>query len=261
MKAFYMPDGDGFRATINTRGPWSSDFQHGGPPTALIARAFEGLVPGFMITRLTVELIRPVPLALMTVEAEVVRGGRKVSWLGGRLLADGKEVCRAGAVAIRRTELPLPDASPPLTVIPVDQAVPYDFTFFRAEEGYHTAMELRNGGGTWGTGAMAAWMRMRVPLLPDEEPTPLVRVACAADSAGGVSAALDPARYTFMNPDLTIHLHRPAEGEWVCLDARTVPHASGIGAADAQLSDARGAIGRALQCQLVDPRQERDSSA
>lgn len=255
MKAFYLPDGDGFRATLHTRGPWSDDFQHGGPPAALLARGFERLLsPGFTVTRLTVEFFRPVPLGLCTVEAEVVRGGRKVTWLAGKLLAEGKEVCRASAVAMRTTQLELPDAQPALSVKPPEDSALFTFPFFLAPEGYHTAMETRIAGGTWASGALAAWMRMRVPLVLDEEPSPLQRVACAADSGGGVSKVLDMERFTFMNADLTIHLHRPAVGAWICLDACTVPHPSGIGLAETQLSDARGPIGRGLQGLLVDGR-------
>jgi hypothetical protein len=45
------------------------------------------------------------------------------------------------------------------------------------------------------------------------------------------------------------------EGEWVCLDAITLPQASGIGMADTTLLDERGPIGRATQTLLVDERE------
>src|SRR5215470_6150479 len=45
-KAFYLLIGDGrFESTPATAGPWSADSQHGGPPSALLARAFERLEP------------------------------------------------------------------------------------------------------------------------------------------------------------------------------------------------------------------------
>ena len=82
---------------------------------------------------------------------------------------------------------------------------------------------------------------MRVPLVEGEEPTPLVRVMAAADSGNGVSATLDWNEWLFINTDLTVHLHRMPEGEWVCLDAVTIPEPNGIGMADTRLSDERGA--------------------
>jgi hypothetical protein len=55
----------------------------------------------------------------------------------------------------------------------------------------------------------------------------------------------------FINVDLTVHLHRMPETEWVCLDSVTLPEANGIGIADTRLFDERGAIGRAVQTLLV----------
>lgn len=255
MDAFYIPEESGFRATISTRGPWSNDFQHGGPPSALLARAFEKvLAPDSGITRMTVEFFRPVPVARVDVEAEVVRGGKKVSWLAGRLVSGGKEILRATAVAMRRAPVPTGVEAPSPTVPPPDASQAFTFPFFLSPEGYHTAMEVRIARGAWSQGALAAWMRMRVPLVAGEEPSPLQRVACAADSGGGVSKVIDIDRYTFMNADLSIHLHRPAEGEWVCLDARTLVQEEGVGLAESELSDSRGPIGRAVQGLLVDRR-------
>ena len=103
-------------------------------------------------------------------------------------------------------------------------------------------------------GPATVWMRMRVPLVAGEEPSPLVRVMVAADSGNGVSAALDWREYVFINVDLTVHLHRHPAGEWVCLDALTLPEETGLGLADTLLSDGRGRIGRAAQTLLVDKR-------
>jgi hypothetical protein len=97
-------------------------------------------------------------------------------------------------------------------------------------------------------------MRMRHPLLPGEEPAPLARVLIAADSGNGVSAALDCRRYLFINVDLSVHLHRMPEGEWVCLDAVTRPEPNGVGIADTALLDQRGSLGRAVQTLLVGER-------
>ena len=67
---------------------------------------------------------------------------------------------------------------------------------------------------------MAAWLRLRVPLVAGETPTPpLECLVAAADSASGVAVAVDPARATFVNGDLTIALHRGPVGQWMCRDA------------------------------------------
>ena len=256
MDAFYIQESEGqFRGTISTRGPWSNELQHGGPPSALLARAFERLLaPGFCVTRLTVEFFRPVPVGTVTLEAAPVRSGKSVTWLQGTLSAGGKEVCRASGVAMRTARVAVDLPEPPPTVPGPEASRPFAFPFFQAAEGYHTAMEVRLARGAWGAGALAAWMRMRVPLLAGELPSPLQRTACAADSGGGVSKVLDIDRFTFMNADLSIHLHRAPEGEWICLDARTIAHAHGIGVAESELCDTRGPVGRAVQGLLIDAR-------
>jgi hypothetical protein len=95
-------------------------------------------------------------------------------------------------------------------------------------------------------------MRMRQPLLAGAAPSPLQRVMIAADSGNGVSMVLDPRQHTFVNPDLTVYLHRQPVGEWVCLDARTIPQQHGIGIADARLLDEQGPIGRSVQSLVID---------
>ena len=106
-------------------------------------------------------------------------------------------------------------------------------------------------GGFTELGPSTVWMRMGLPLLPDEQPTPLQRVLIAADSGNGVSVTLDWSRYLFINVDLSVHLHRMPAGEWVCLDAVTLPEPNGVGMADARLFDERGPIGRGVQTLLI----------
>ncbi|HUS24934.1 MAG TPA: thioesterase family protein [Candidatus Binatia bacterium] len=256
--AFFAADGDAFVATGLTRGPWSAQHQHAGPPAALLARAVERALPeGSGLARLTVEILRPLPIAAYRTATQVLRAGRKVQWLSADLLdAAGERVARAHAVAMRVTRLDLPVHGDPLDDPLPDPAAsqPYRFDFFTGDVGYHTAMELRLARGTFGRGRVAMWMRMRHPLVSGEAPSPVQRVLIAADSGNGVSMALDPRRFSFVNPDLTVYLHRPPAGEWVCLDARTIPQEHGIGLADTRLLDEQGPIGRSVQSLLIEAR-------
>ena len=87
---------------------------------------------------------------------------------------------------------------------------------------YARAIEWRRVSGEPGSPeAAVAWARQRIPLLPDEEPTSLQRAVLVGGSAYGISAAYDWDRWSFVNVDLTVHLSRRIEGEWVLLDART----------------------------------------
>jgi hypothetical protein len=266
-ETFFEPDGEAYLATELTRGPWDPGAQHAGPPAALIGRELERLTDGRIggadgppaqLGRVTYEVLRPVPIAPLRIEAEVLRPGRRVEMVGASLSdADGKELMRAQGWRLRTSEVSFeapPDApdSPPGP----EAGEPGEFFHTGYDVGYHSAMEYRFVTGAFmDAGPATVWMRMNVPLLPGEEPTPLQRVLVAADSGNGVSAALDWRRYLFINVDLSVHLHRMPEGEWVCLDAVTLPQSNGVGLADTALFDERGSIGRAVQTLLVDERE------
>ena len=257
LPPFFVPDGEAFVATESTRGPWSRQHQHGGPPAALLARAMEQLVgDGALLSRLTFDFLRPVPIAPLTVRAELTRAGAKVRRLQATLgTADGTPLVQASAVALRTAPM-LPESvgNGDLVPAPLEAAAPFQFRFFADAIGYHTSVETRIARGSWGKGPVAAWMRSRVPLVAGETPSPLQRLLIVADSASGVAVVLDYTRYTFVNADLTVALHRPAEGDWICLDASTVAEAHGVGLTRARLWDTRGALGVSLQSCLVEPR-------
>jgi len=273
--AFFAADGDRYFPTELTRGPWDAGSQHAGPPAALIGREIAGLGrgPERELGRITYEILRPVPIAPLTVDARVVRPGRAVELVEASLSDSDGEVIRARAWLLRRGEVDIPSGlssedgpgtlgTSPSTLRPgfappgPDEAEPGGFFDTGQDVGYHTAMDYRFvRGGFTEPGPAVAWMRMRVRLVDDEEPTPLERVLVAADSGNGVSSTLDWSRFMFINVDLSVHLHRPMTGEWVCLDAITIPERSGIGIADTALYDERGPIGRADQTLLVDARR------
>jgi hypothetical protein len=272
--AFFVPQGDAFAPTELTRGPWDPDSQHAGPPAGLIAREIERLEGGGgrQVGRIAFEILRAVPIAPLRVEARVVRPGRSVDLVEATLADSDGEVIRASAWRLRSAKVEIPAGlsstdgpgligTSPSTLRPgfalpgVDEARPGTFPPTGQDVGYHTAMEYRFLRGAFADpGPALVWMRMLHPLVLGEEPSPLQRVLVAADSGNGVSATLDWTRYLFINVDLTVHLHRPLAGEWVCLDAITIPEPWGVGLADTALYDDRGPIGRAAQTLLIDER-------
>jgi hypothetical protein len=74
------------------------------------------------------------------------------------------------------------------------------------------------------------------------------------DAASGISAELDWEKASFANVELTISLHRPPEGEWLGMDARTTLGGTGAAQCFAVLYDADGAIGRSAASLFVDAR-------
>src|SRR5687767_8908797 len=252
--AFYVADGDRFVATEHTRGPWSPVHQHGGPPAALMARAVERAAPDLMLARMTVDLLRPVPIAALTVRMETLRAGKKVQRLRVLLLAGDDVVAHAVALLIRTQPVAVTMERAP-SLLPAPESMPvFQFPFFHDAVGYHQAMETRMEAAAFGTGDVTAWMRRRLPLLADETPSPMQRILIAADSASGVSAMLDPARFSFVNSDLTVAVHRPLEGEWIGMRAVTTPQPHGVGLTDTQLFDIHGSVGRVIQSLVIEAR-------
>jgi hypothetical protein len=253
--AFYERDGGRLVATELTRGPWDPGSQHAGPPSALIGREVERLEDAaeFQVGRLTFEILRPVPIGPVAVEAGIVRPGRRVQMVEASLSDGDQELIRARGWRIRTASLDLPEELSDPGEPPPGPEHGSDAEFFRTGQdlGYHTAMEWRSlHGGFLEPGPAKFWMRQLVPLVAGEEPSPLQRTLVIADVGNGISAVLDPREFLFINVDLTVHLERMPEGEWVCVDAVTRPRRSGLGSAEAELSDRRGRIGRGVQTLL-----------
>lgn len=258
-EAFYESTAAGLRATELTRGPWDPGSQHAGPPAALLGRELELLADAaeFQLGRITYEILRAVPIGPVALSARVVRPGRRVQLVEAELSAGGEVLMRATAWRLRTAELELPaGALEPLEPPPPpESAAAGDFFPGAHEHGYHSAMEVAFvAGGFLEIGPAQVWLRMRVPLVDEERPTPLQRLLIAADVGNGVSAALDFSRFLFINVELTVHLERLPAGEWIYLDAVTRPQASGIGVAESVLCDRDGRLGRAMQTLLVAPR-------
>ena len=256
--AFFVREGARFVATALTRGPWSNEHQHGGPPAALLAGAIERAgsdAAEFRLLRVTVEFLRPVPIAPLEVSTEMVRAGKQVQRVGASLSVGGVEVARALGLRLRRQQLDL--VEPPATPRPLphpDGLVPHRFSFFRHEVAYHTAIELRIARGTWAKGPVDAWMRPLFPLVRGEPTSACERVLILADAESGVCPPLAPDRWTFLNPDLTVYFGREPRGEWLGLEITSEAHADGTGLAQSALSDLEGPFGRAAQGLVVAPR-------
>jgi acyl-CoA thioesterase len=249
-----------FFATELTRGPWSNDHQHGGPPTALLARAVEREGPRaheMFVTRMTFELLRPIPIAApIEVVTEVLTEGRSVHRIAAALVSGDQQLAVALAVRIRVQELAVPvfEHPEPTPMRPPEQCRAFEFPFFRHEVGYHTAMELRLADGEFGKGDMAAWIRPRCGLIEDEQSTALQRIMISADAGHGVGTALDTDEWSFVNPDLSVCLHRLPSGgadEWLGMQARTWSAPLGFGLCQTQLRDRRGPLGVAVQSQVI----------
>lgn len=256
VEAFFeRVDTQRYEAQEHTRGPWSEDSQHAGPPAALLGCLLQGELGGFL-ARVTFEILRPVPIAVLTARVEIARPGRRVSLAEGSLSDAEGPVLSARAWHIRTSDVDLPAdvLSQAAAPVPPEQAEAKPFFGVPWDVGYHTAMEVRFvRGGFTEPGPAFAWLRPRIPIVHGEDVTPLGRVLVAADTGNGLSASLPPREWLFVNTDLTVHLTREPDGEWVGLDASTSLEAQGTGLATSVLLDRHGPIGRGLQSLYVAP--------
>jgi hypothetical protein len=258
-EAVFVENEGRFTATDLGRGPWDPRALHGGAPAALLMRAFEQqpAPEELQIARVTYELLRPVPVGELQVEAAVTRAGRRVQLLEGSISTpDGVELVRARALQVLRTDpsaRPAPPVPPPPGPEDGRELEPGGEGFRPPHRPMFApdAIEVRFVEGVFGNGPSTAWFRLRVPLVAGEEPTPLQRLAAAGDFGNGISATLSWDEYVFINPDLTLYLERPPRGEWIALEARTTIAAHGVGMAESAIYDDGGRVGRAIQALLV----------
>jgi hypothetical protein len=258
--ALYVPDGDGFRATALTIGPWDTGLQHAGPPAALLARAVEeaGGIAGGQTVRLAYDILGPVPVGPVRIGTTVVRPGRRVELVEAVLTgADQRPLMRLSGWRMRVRD----DGATPADALPVPVATgPEDSraetaAFFTEDVAYHRALEWRFAAGSFNApGPAAAWTRSACALVEGEPMTPLQHLLVMTDAASGISASLDWRAATFANVDLTVALHRPPRGPWLGMDARTVHGTTGVAQAFAVLFDQDGAVGRSAQSLFVEPR-------
>ena len=210
------------------------------------------------IARLTANLLRPVPVGVLTIEVATDYAGRNAGHFSARLMGGEKEVARFTALALRENEVALPDNLPghPLPSPPPgpEESPLEHFPFASRKVGYSDFVETRIARGHFFKGPSAVWFHLRHPLLEGEVPSVYQRVAAAADSGSGISAILDLNQFVFVNSDLTINLLRRPQGEWMCIDARTLFGPNGGGLAESSLYDVHGLIGHATQSLTVSRR-------
>lgn len=262
---YYRPlgiDADGterFASTFRTEGPWSSTMQHGSPPAALLTRALERHEsrPGARLARLTVELLGPVPVADVAVRARVDRPGRRVELVTAELEAQTprgvRTVARAAGWRITTGDSTPVATEEPVVPPPAADELPWHYEFFG--NGFVDSVEMRavRDEVDAPTGPRRRWVRTAHPLVAGETDSPAVVLVLAADLANGIGARTDPWAWTFLNTDLTLHITRLPEGEWICVEAEAAIGSDGVGLTRAHLYDEKGRVATGAQILEVRP--------
>jgi hypothetical protein len=246
-----------YEPTEATIGPWSSDSQHGGPPSALMASALQRFPsPGNLkIARVTIEFFSAVPIKPCEIKVEKVRAGKKIELLKGQYLSEGKIVLLAHAWRIKSQvgiSEPISDGfEMPLLPGPQVQSSYPGVDYFP----YIEAIEWRfTNGGFDNTGPATVWTRPKIPLIEGSEINGLEALFLMIDSANGASAELSILNWTFVPIDMTVGLYRQPIGPWVGMAARTSIGNEGIGQTNTTTFDTKGSNGKSMHTLFVRPR-------
>ena len=239
--------------------PWSPKAQHGGPVNALFMRAAEraGSEVGMRVARLTVDILKPVPLEPLAVSTEFRRRGRRMAVLDAAMTRadDDTPVATARIVALReRDELAAAFSAPSERPagpegIPSRGLVPPELRD-QFPPGFHLSVEIRQSRDDSGA---IAWLTTPLDLVEGESMSRLERCAAICDLTAVISGQMQPvegstSQFSMMlNTDTTIHLLRPPAGEWFAFSNSSVADRNGIGVAAVALHDEMGYLGRSAQ--------------
>jgi len=238
-----------FQPTDYTRSNWDPEIQHGSPPLALLTKLIEELSAdsGLRIGRLSLDILGAIPVTPLRARAWVERPGSRICMMVAELAAD-RAVARVTAwlLAVDDTADVASDRYPPLVEGPA-QPRPDPFVDVG---GYFDALDWRQQD-TRGQPAAVSWFSPTAYVVDAEPTSGVQRLAAVVDCANGVGAVLDPRRFSFMNTDTVVHLHRLPTGVDFALRARTSIGPDGVGVSTAEVFDKQGFVGTAAQTLLV----------
>ncbi|MCD9148373.1 thioesterase family protein [Pseudophaeobacter flagellatus] len=256
--SFFSQNSDGvFVGNDPARGPWSADHCHAGPVTGLAARAAEIEIGAEkMLCRMTLDILRPLPLSGLRVAAETTRHTRTLATTQITVHDLDNSLCALGTTMhlVRKDLGDVPTAA----VVPLDRAkaVPgpfsigaglHDKPYFGQflDVAYPPEFGLHPGPKT-------LWMRTP-NLLEGEQQSPIQSLCALADCGNGISWNAHPKEMGFMNTDLTLNVHREPQGDWHASESISHWHSTGIGMSQSVLQDEDGPVATALQTLVLHP--------
>ena len=257
-EAYFTVDGDSYVPSAMTRGPWGA-LMGGQIVGGLLAWGIEhsGVDPEFQPARLTIDLLRPVPIEPVQIRVEVQREGRRIKLVDATLEQRGKTVARASALFLRRGDHPdarvwsAPGEMPP---------IPTDTDGFPPEMPFY----IWSYGANIGTGSQGmtqwqqadfqkfAWAKIFRPMVHGHPLTPFVRLGFAGDITSALTHWGDDG-LRFINADYTLTASRLPDGDYIGLAAHSHYGAAGVAAGSATLFDRHGPLGTSSALALAQP--------
>jgi hypothetical protein len=231
------------------RGPWDPRFLHGGPPAALLAHALASELgdPALLLTRITIDLLRPIRQVPLTVSTRLVREGKRFRLVDAFLSDDETVVARAAGLMLRRMyDAPAVASQPARSCMPSwENLSSRQSTMGTEAQLFHRGTDMRPVFAAGSEQPRAVWFHAPYLLMPDTPLSGLLHAAAIADYANAVGTMSDPQKRGFINADITLSLHREPEGEWLCLECVGRPDRAGIATSSVNVHDSAGLLGAA----------------
>jgi Thioesterase-like superfamily len=254
------PVGEKFGATDLVRSTWSAAIQHGAPASALLVRALERCEErdDTRLSRVLIDLLGGVPAeGDLWVRSRIERSGRQIELVSAEMLTGGPDgeprpVARASGWRLKTIDTQAVVHAPAPALRPLSEAKSRDMKK-DWDRNYVHSLDWRWLTKPMCDGPGESWIRPEVDLVAGESMTPLERLFAVADDANGIGTKLDIRKWTFMNTDLVVHVHRIPEGEWIGIRAETNYGPDGIATTIGTLFDENGAVGAIQQSVLVRP--------
>lgn len=261
VAALYRREDDAFVGSIGTQSSWNPGAQAGGAVLALLGHVLEDvptLVP-MSLSRITVDLVRPVPIGEpLWIDHVVIREGKIIQVVDSIVRSARSECVRARTLRIRDEDLTggdvpasTADDQDLIDSLPAPKELPSTGDFAGVAGFLGSGAELRRNAEPV-DGPSVAWVRLRVPVVAGEAVRPTSRVTAPMDCVNLIGVNGLPGTTTAINPDVSAHVVRPPVGEWVGLVGDTRFAGSiGHGFSMGMLVDADGVFGATSTSQVV----------
>jgi acyl-coenzyme A thioesterase PaaI-like protein len=252
------PLGEQFRASDHVISTWGANMQNAAPVSALLVRALEHTSPrdDTRLSRIVVDLLGPVPVTEpLWVDARVVRAGTKIELLEAEMSAPGphgapRPVAKAVAWRFQEHDTDELCFTPAEPLRPVTEGHPRRLDD-SAEQTFLQSLDWRWLNDILNDVPGECWAKPVVDLVKGETMTPMERLFTVADIANGMGSRIAMEKWTFLNTDLVVHIHRVPAGEWIGVRAETHYGSDGVGVSVGTLFDEQGPVAAIQQAQLV----------
>ena len=257
MSFYYQALGQGrYAPTEFTEGAWSSQEQHMAPVSGLLVHALErhDPRPDLLWARLSFDILGMIHRSETQVRTRTLRPGRTIELVEAVASAGGRDVVRLTAWRLIASDTSAVAGNTIPALPDPEQLAPWT-GMGRWSGGFISSLDYR-AVGTPETGHGQVWLRPTHELVEGEESTEFARWAGLMDVANGIAVRAEPTEWLYPNVDLSLHLFRRPEGQWLGLDTQVSFGPHGQGLTSSRVHDAHGPVGSLAQSLTIRARPQ-----